>query len=273
MCQSFGELPVSPLPRNPIGTIPQSFGKEPGRRTARGKLGENQWETLQVLQQDAGSLGSLTLHSRPSLPKCPARSKLAQIPAWPTWNPGDLGLKMPGHGWRGSAAQGRQGGASIPWGWVWQLHPCQEGPSSSPDTPSCAAKPVPKVILHLHVPYSCTSPHSCSFSPFQEFRPAFLSFPLPGTLELSLAGDTARPHLAQHPQGSCSHFPGEELNLLPPQGAPGSPDFILCLIIAICCSQLRGCLLPLGLWLSQAHWISLLCGLLAHFPGDAPIPF
>lgn len=116
-------------------------------------------------------------------------------------------------------------------------------------------------------------PSFLQLSPFQEFRPAFLSFPLPGTLELSLAGDTARPHLAQHPQGSCSHFPGEELNLLPPRGAPGSPDFILCLIIAICCSQLRGCLLPLRLWLSQAHWISLLCGLLAHFPGDAPIPF
>lgn len=85
-------------------------------------MGKNQWETLLVLP--AGS--RLTripalLHSTPSLQRCPAGSEPAQIPAWPTWNPGDLGIKVPGRGWRGSAPEGRQEDARIPWEWVLEV--------------------------------------------------------------------------------------------------------------------------------------------------------
>lgn len=154
----------------------------------------------------------------------------------------------------------------------WKLYPCQEG-SSSPDMPR-----VEQILVcsksHSAPPRSLSLLQPTSLQPFpgkDEFRTTFIPLlPSPGMLECPRAGDTACPHLAQHPGAPAVPSLGRSPTRPHPGRAPGSADFILCLIIAICCSRLQGllgCLVPVGLWLTRPRWISLPCGFLAHFPG------
>lgn len=70
-------------------------------------------------------------------PKAPSKIQTGPNSCLAHLDPGHLGIKVSGHGWRaGREVPASHGNGS------WKLHPCQEG-SSSPDTSSCRAKPVP----------------------------------------------------------------------------------------------------------------------------------
>lgn len=99
-------------------------------------------------------------------PKAPSKIQTGPNSCLAHLDPGDLGIKVSGHGWRGSTAKGRQGGASIPWEWVLEAASLPGGIILSRHF---LVQSKTHSINHSAPPHSIFLQHPTSLQPFPPF--------------------------------------------------------------------------------------------------------